>query len=548
MKKYFITFLIFIAASKNYAGGSAYSDADFSDQKLWKKTNIESENQYKILAASWALPGFSDQYKVVSSIETKNVTSIYAEIFNQASLDLQQAETLLLIGDYVKALKISKESLDQVRVKVGINPKAKFQDKFSIDYIVLDELDKKEKMYASFENLNLKIRDGIAMTLSKKSSGYYLDLLNLMKRTNLIYIRAFVESLKKQSANGSLLKRDIEKIRDDIYEISAIPIYFFEPATGKMLLVFDFEVASSDQNYLFNRELFVFMLANQDLFGAKTESDVDKLVAGKVLETRQQFKKDLQQMDISFLNAKLSKIISDPKEIAKNIELAMIDVLNSGEMNYEFVKKTSENIKNMSSDFVNELLIKNPSRLLSYGSCVSQQKCSESKSCAEQKTAKVLINCTVYSHFVSQAKSIDDSNFIYKCLMSESPAAECAARTYALNPEDYDAFMGQSLIFKKIATGLSYRLGMSEMISELKEARYMSEGSNRRYNSLRYGDGCNSWDVSSYNYNRNYNCYERGESKWAEARAEYDAIYDKYAKVGKMVEAYDKNIVSILSQ
>lgn len=447
MKNCILPFLV-LFTTQALAGGSSYSANDNESNLYFKKTGLESQQQYQTFLKPLNLPGFSDPIKIISSDEVKSADTVYAEIFKQASLDLQQAETLISMGDYAQALAVSKVSLDSVRTKVGINPKAKVQDKFALSYATLSHLNSKEELDVQFQNLNLATRDGVTMTLSKKSSGYYLDLLNLMKRVNLIYIRAFTESLKKQATSGNLLKRDIEKIRDDIAEISAIPLYFFEPETGKMLLVFDFEVTNSDQNYLFNRELFVFMLANQNIFGAKNEKEADQAVAQKVEEIRSQFRDDLQTMEINFSKFDDSIVENASKNLQSNFDLDIQDDTNKPF--YSYIRNFTDTIKAeiaKTGSTLTGFVTKNPAQLLNFKSCLSSTKpllssCQNNNSCNTREVSTAIIGCSIYSQLVLQTKSTFDAAKLRKCLVpttKENNDNQCVHQTYDLDSKGYEA-------------------------------------------------------------------------------------------------------------
>lgn len=478
MKKYMLPLLVLITTQAQ-AGGSNYSDKDTND--LWSKTDTESQAQYQAILTHFDLPEFTNQIKIISSTGAKTTKSVYAEIFKQASQDLQKAEALISIGDFAQALAVSKVSLDSVRTKVGINPKAKVQEKFAINYVALNDFDSKEKLDIQFQNLNLSTRDGIVMTLAQKNSGYYLDFLNLMKRTNLVYIRAFTESIKKQASDGKLLKRDIEKIRDDIAEISAIPIYFFEPATGKMLLIFDFEVANSDQNYLFNRELFIFMLANPNIFGAKDEKEADLVVAKKVEEIRGQFRLDLQKMEINFTKIDDSLVTgSDTKlesYLRKNIsgstdQPELLQVIRHGIASVSILQE--------------KLTTKNPAMLLNFKSCLSTYKslrvCKANNSCDSDDEAPAIFRCSIYSPLVLQAKSADESSDLLKCF-TLAPGALCPTQTYDLDLLDYDAIKRFSSTLNRTAFGIGHYLGIKKVLqAAYNAADYLATISRKNYN------------------------------------------------------------------
>lgn len=273
--------------SQAFAGGKDYdtdryvppTEKNESAKEATKGTTKDSKNSVK--------GDGSGGMSVLKGVpQSENVLK---QVFDLATQKLEQAEVLLKSGQYSEALTVSKSSLDEVRQKAGIHPKAQFRDKIDVDVVIKDSM---RSSQTSYENLSLRDRDIIAQKMGSFKEGYYLDTLNLMKRTNLIYIQAFIKTLQdseSKSGRKALLKRDIEKIKSDIREISLIPIYIREPGTGRLFLIFDYEVASSDQNYLFNRELFKFILDSKDIFQIDSEDKADEFLKTYENEVRIQF-------------------------------------------------------------------------------------------------------------------------------------------------------------------------------------------------------------------------------------------------------------------
>lgn len=207
--------------------------------------------------------------------------ALLSQVFTEARTNLAELESLMRQGQYAVALTKAKASLDDVRIKSGIHPKASFREKIQLAPGTLEGTFSQIGM--PFKQLSIDAQDAVALTVANHRAGYFLDILNLMKRTNLIYLQAFHKTLRK---SGKLLKRDADKIREDILAVHAIPLYLKDARVGSYFLAFDFELANSDQNYLFNRELMTYLLeAGRDL-GIRKESDIEQMLANSVTATR----------------------------------------------------------------------------------------------------------------------------------------------------------------------------------------------------------------------------------------------------------------------
>lgn len=208
-----------------------------------------------------------------------------AEIANQVRASFASLETLMATKQYQAALTQSKALLDEVRVKSGIHPKASYREKIMLPSGSLANALKSANQ--NLQTLPIDTQDTIALTVSNHRAGFFLDILNLMKRVNLIYIRAFQMTLKETS--GKLMARDIEKIRQDILDVHAVPLYLKDAKLSNYFLIFDFEVANSDQSYLFNRELMDYMLREGQELGITGEADFERLLAKHIEGVRNKF-------------------------------------------------------------------------------------------------------------------------------------------------------------------------------------------------------------------------------------------------------------------
>lgn len=279
MRKQLLVFLVITQFfNQAQAGGKDYDIDRYHPPAEEKASAVLGKSSDKSSAAK--------KEKAPGGTSAPKDEDVLEGVFSEATKKLQMAQDLYDHQNFTEALGTSKGSLDFVRQKTGIHPKANYRNKF----IISKDFFKTIKATDNFENLPLKNRDQVALLLQNEQNGYFLDLLNLMKRTNLIYIRAFVATLKQR---GDLLARDISKVKQDILDVYAIPLYVSDKETQRLYAVFDFEVANSDQNYLFNRELYKFMLDNTELFGAADEQAVDAILKKHIDAVREKIKKDI---------------------------------------------------------------------------------------------------------------------------------------------------------------------------------------------------------------------------------------------------------------
>jgi hypothetical protein len=170
------------------------------------------------------------------------------------SAKFSNVEAELKAGHNESALALAKQVLDTVRVKTGIDPKNKIRQnflvpiKFPVGAISMDDLDGAQ-------------REVVIRTISDYGGGLYMDIMNLSKRTTLLYIKAFQSELEK---NGGLNSEDKTKIIKDLVNASLIPMPI-EDKVGNKIFAFDEDVANEDHTYLFNRELKMFLIEDKAL-------------------------------------------------------------------------------------------------------------------------------------------------------------------------------------------------------------------------------------------------------------------------------------------
>lgn len=187
------------------------------------------------------------------------------ELFEQLATELKTIEQEINKGDPARAMTLAKESLDKVRARTGIDPKAKLREN-----ILVQLPSTKPGQQIKFSDLPERDQELIIRTLSSNRGGMYLDLLNLAKRTTLLHIKAFHRIIQK---NGGMTNEDRTKILKDLASIGNSPISL-EDQHGNKFIVYDNQVANPDQIYMFNREIKVYVISSQDL--AISEENFDK--------------------------------------------------------------------------------------------------------------------------------------------------------------------------------------------------------------------------------------------------------------------------------
>lgn len=215
-----------------------------------------------ILGPATSHAGLFGRKKETPKTETVQTTKapvsrqIMEAMVKKVSGNFQQLNVLMSQGQYEAAMTLAKQSLDEARMNTGIDPKSNRRE------IVVVPADTFAGQYRSLgqslDSFPMETQNAIMTALESHGGGYFLDLLNLLKRTNLVYIQAFHQVLKKSSVG--LLQEDAQKIRKDLQAVRAIPVYLKDPKQKALLMIFDFEIANSDQNYLFNRELKSYLL------------------------------------------------------------------------------------------------------------------------------------------------------------------------------------------------------------------------------------------------------------------------------------------------
>lgn len=176
------------------------------------------------------------------------------ELQQDMTTKFAQIESDLDSGKFGSALNLAKQVLDTVRAKTGIDPKVKIQESFLVPTIFSKEASR-------FTDLSEAQQVQVIRAVSDFRGGLYMDIMNLSKRTSLLYIRA----LKRQmELNGGLNNEDKHKIKNDLIRASLIPMKI-EDKKGHTIIAFDEDIANEDHIFMFNREVKIFLTTSTDL-------------------------------------------------------------------------------------------------------------------------------------------------------------------------------------------------------------------------------------------------------------------------------------------
>lgn len=166
----------------------------------------------------------------------------------------QEIESDIASGETKTAFLKAKEVLDSVRMKTGIDPKVRLQESFLAATVFSETAKGINDLSEDQKNLVIK-------TISNFRGGLYMDIMNLSKRTTLLYTKAFEAELSKQ---GGLTNDDKAKIKTDLVKAAVMPMPV-EDKKGNRIFVFEEDVANEDHTYIFNRELMMYLISNSKL-------------------------------------------------------------------------------------------------------------------------------------------------------------------------------------------------------------------------------------------------------------------------------------------
>lgn len=177
------------------------------------------------------------------SLDVKNFEE---KTYQSATKNLTAIEEAINEGRLGDAINQAEQSLASIRSAVGINPRVAAYETIPVD-INLDDNWVRVPLMQFPEQYDLKIK----MTLANYKQGRYLDLINLYKRTNVMYAKAIFERTKGEGERES----DKELIRERLMDAYLFPIYVKFSNASTSYLLFHYEIAHDDFGYFFDREI-----------------------------------------------------------------------------------------------------------------------------------------------------------------------------------------------------------------------------------------------------------------------------------------------------
>lgn len=229
--------------------------------------------------------------------QSQEAIELLRSLADSMTRKIAEIEPLIGTKQNPYALNLAKSVLDDVRVKSGIDPKAKLRENF------LTSLTFPESSY-SMASLPLDQQQTIIRTVQAYKGGLYLDIINLTKRVSLLYVKAIHAQF---IVEGGLTNADRTKILKDLAMASIIPMPM-QDKKGKVITVFDEDVANEDHIYLFNREITNYLIHAKDLnisesVFEKYRSDLKNSIIGPVPKIVDTGAMQLQKVDSCYETA-----------------------------------------------------------------------------------------------------------------------------------------------------------------------------------------------------------------------------------------------------
>lgn len=207
----------------------------------------------------------------------------------------REIETLINSNNTQQALSEATKVLNSVRVKIGIDIKAKITESIFVN-------GKFPEAATTLGALPTNQQTAIIKLLRDFRGGVFIDILNLSKRTALLYARAFQAELER---SGGVDQNDRDKIIKDLERAVISPIYLVDRNQTRIVVFLD-EVVNEDYTYLFNRELVKYLESNEKLQIKKVDfvNYVARLKTS-VTPARKQIKDDfaVEQAELCFSSA-----------------------------------------------------------------------------------------------------------------------------------------------------------------------------------------------------------------------------------------------------
>jgi hypothetical protein len=283
---------------------------------------------------------------VVVSEMQNNWKSEMENLSQKAESSLSEIRLLLEQKNFGQALSLSRKYIQQISEKMGVNFRISGQ-RIRIDVaniLLLTDLT------TPFNDLSKDRKEIITQVVYEHLSGNFLDLLNLLKRVNVLQLEAlYFQSLEQKKVNGgSLTKTEVDFHIKSAVKAMNIEIEIFDKSNSFSYLVFDNEVASDTFQYVFNIELFTWVL----------NSDGLNLNEANLNELQSEYKNNSRN---DFLNSTKSLRIYTFEECIDKLFVASSAFNQDGK--HEDGRNTKDDIQRMKTDVFAEICHKKENRL-----------------------------------------------------------------------------------------------------------------------------------------------------------------------------------------
>jgi len=196
-------------------------------------------------------PISKDQYENFDSEINKNISAIQALFKN---------------SEYGNAYSSAQNLLAKAKDMAGIEPYTDVQSAIFVSGIIPKDID-------SFSALSEQQQDKLKQAANQFRGGYFLSLLNLLKRAQVLNTRTLYHS--SMETNGRVTDSLKKKLLESLIKSSAILITFYDTSSNKLIKAYDSSFVSPDFAAAFDDQLIVTAM---DLQLVESEAEFVKLV------------------------------------------------------------------------------------------------------------------------------------------------------------------------------------------------------------------------------------------------------------------------------
>jgi hypothetical protein len=193
--------------------------------------------------------------------------SLLRELKFKMTAEISTLEEMLMGNNPKLVMEEAKKLYNDVNSRIGIDPRANLKKPILVAL-------KFPTSARAIRDLNESEQENLINQINQYQSGLYLDIINLAKRTQLIYVEALKKYyLANPSKSKQLLQSDVNKMVDVLIKAIAFPILIKSKNSISMTVYAD-EVANDDHIHLFDRPIKLFLIDNNIL----NESEIDQKI------------------------------------------------------------------------------------------------------------------------------------------------------------------------------------------------------------------------------------------------------------------------------